>query len=267
MKRHVLGAIAAPAAAGSLVASSTASATASAAGGVKLVIVGFLSMSLGVGSTLAVLSVRENQTARVPVEAPPQTPASRPTVAPVPAMPPVTTPEATPTDSAWPEPPLLAVRDRVEPAEVGRRPPEPQLVSPPSARPAQRAPEPPRVSVTAPLDLAPDTPPVATGASSGGPVRRPAEEPAASLALEVELLQEAEAALRERAFARALAALGRYRAEHATGVLLVESQVLEVLALCGLERPLDAARVASNITRSTDNPALHRLAASCVDPR
>lgn len=95
----------------------------------------------------------------------------------------------------------------------------------------------------------------------------PEEPEVDTLALELELVDEAEDALARRDASSALGALDRHRREHPHGRLATEREVLRVLALCALERD-DEARRAYDALRDTALTATTRarLAASCAAP-
>ncbi len=150
-------------------------------------------------------------------------------------------------------------------------PPRPTpIVSPmPAARPEPRrdpvVESPAPAPSSAPTQVRPRPPPPRPGP---GPVTGSAvsaEKP--TLDAEVTALTEAMAEVDAQHHAAALTALAKYKAHFPNGVLASEAGVVEVLALCGLDRVTEAKARATEL-RETDaaNPSLRRLANSCVAP-
>lgn len=93
----------------------------------------------------------------------------------------------------------------------------------------------------------------------------PGTESASRLAVELALLRSARVALDAHDWEAGLRLLEQHDAEFADGALRVESDVLRVLAWCGLGRTDDASRLAAALS-GAGSPAKVRLRGSCVDP-
>jgi hypothetical protein len=236
---------AATAAGAALAGTGSASAAAPAAASViKLGVVGLLAVGVGVGGTWTVSRlVTRSPRAAAPVShgAPASTREAAPSAAPaVPAEPVVVA-------RAGDERPPAAPTPTPTPA----RAPKPNAASPEIERPAPAA----------------ETPPVfeAPPAAAPEPLARGVEED--STAEEVRALSQATEALRARDFERARTLARGARMRFPRGVLRAELTLVEIEALCGLQRTDDARSLADTLT-SGDRTALvvDRLGRSCAGP-
>ncbi len=223
MRNAVLGAVLVPTAAAAT-ATATASTGATVVGGVKAT-----GLALALKLSVVVVSVAVGATVTWKGVAP---------AAPVPEVAPV----------------VVAAR----PAVVVPPPPEPMVEAPEVAEEVAPAPAPVVIAKPSRVEKAPVI--VAETMVPPPPAPVVAEDP--TLSQEVAALAGAMGAVDNKQFGVALQQLQTYRAAFPTGALETEASVLEVLALCGLNR-VDEARAAAK-SLPANNPAVRRLERSCI---
>jgi len=233
-------------------------------------IVGVSAAIVGSGATVGVILVRRAAIApvavmpartiqRVQADAPrlvqavdePAPPEPRPAVpaTPAPIVPPIVTPS--PVASALP-----TVTPDVRPQKSSARALVDRLTSP-----APVATRPDEVEATPPVPAAPSAVPLIAGASN----RAQAPEAEKPLRDELTLLRLAMTHHDSGNDVGALSSLDEYQARFPKGVMLVEAQVLRVLALCQLGRTSEAQKVLRALELATPaSPAVQRLKTSCA---
>lgn len=214
---------------------------------------------VGSGATVGIILARRAAVAPVVVTTPrvaPPVPPRRAAVEPPPVV--IVEPQTPPPIVE--SPPVAEVLPTVTPVVRSRTPPSTPRV------PIERA-APVVVAVTAPVDEGAPTPavPVAPIAARSTSNAVPQPETAKPLRDELTVLRLAMTHHDSGNDVAALASLDEYEARFPTGVMLVEAQVLRVLALCQLGRTADARSVLRRLELATPaSPAVQRLKTSCA---
>jgi hypothetical protein len=156
--------------------------------------------------------------------------------------------------------------------KLGSREPQAPIAAP-SAAPVVAAPEVPVVEtpstaegVTPERGPAPDKGKEPTRASPSA--RSSATDTQAdTLPEQVRIITEARVALRQRAFAQALAKASEYEARYPKGVFVEEELAIRAMSLCALGRDKEAARARDTLERTVPNSRqLDRVRAACTKP-
>lgn len=238
--------------------------TVAGAATVNLVLAGVLAAAAGAGLTAGAVSVW-----RLAVRPPAPSAHVRTVVPPTAAgAASSTTPDdqrPTPVPPAPPAPPIAPAGEALSPHRApGARETEPRRLDEVPAPTVQDEPAP----------LPHGFPGAAPGGGSAGSTPAPVPEVgsrstggAAGLPLEMEALDRAVRALDAERFDEGLAQAREFLRHFPRSELVTEARVVEVLALCGLERVDEARAVAASVPLSEAwNPAVRRLESSCAPP-
>lgn len=227
-------------------------------------IVGVAAALVGSGATVGVMRARRASVTPTPVATPAPVRRVEAAVASRPAPEPVAAVELTPAPEALAQPEVAMALPAVSPVVV-RAPKKPaELPGAPAA--------PVVLAVSASRDEPAQTPPVPAatpvaplGAASTSTNRVPAAEAAKPLRDELTVLRLAMTHHESGNALATLATLDEYDGRFPKGVMVVEAQVLRVLALCQLGRTPEASAVLRALELATPaSPAVQRLKTSCA---